>query len=925
MRRGFDQPTSSSTSRSSGTAPRDYTQRTRQGRNDAPVQANSISARRKSSNQPSLALPQQPTELQPASSGRKSPAYLEGKNPYGQILDNVDHPYRRPKATGGAPSQVGATSESRPRTSGSFSFKTRPEPKTEPEREATALNPSPAPLPPRMSAKPVSVRAAKDFFESKASQDGSASPLPPSRASAAAKGAIPKGAVSEKQVASLSRRRSKDEASRPARILSPPARSAVYPESDMEPCMPRPPPDPASQIEPAQRTNPFTRSKSDSLAPKLVLRKATTPLKSPVNDDLSLSDPSDPSNQKPRRRKSTNIFETAPRDAKPLGSELRAVDSSALDEASNAPRIALEHVDRSDGCFTSDEIVRRHITYDSVSAAESDEDATGDMPFSSAQARRTEFGRHVRRAFEDDIGSEVKRVRKRKYGSAPLTDQGPSITERIESKSRKSSATGIDKPSGSPSGGAPSSVLKRIAGVALNGFSNDGSSSTPSISRRSTAPGSEECLKSLSNDARVVASALFLATDRAYLPQTPYPYVPPKAAEKLNVGAPRQLALNLNDCESTLRESIKTVPDLVELVESAADDLGVDLNKLPTAKDDEAFRDAPVQGSSIVPAVSPHGLPEFVKETIVEEAELAEESWLEQIRRHLTGLAEAQYQLMDELDEIAEDLDVQARERFVSGPSFDPVQRILSKVSTGLSRTSMRLRNKSVDSVAEDIPRMIDQQINERRLSRILTRGSIHSRRMSAVTHGPSDIGEIAPEEIQEWLEVAQSKLPGAITSITAVLETLPALVLEPESEGVEGQSEDEPELGEPAVVYEDYLPSQHSYTEPIVELQNRVADRKRLFRQQQQKLQFTSSDYREDSSLAPIERVAASKTADFESLVVKMAEHEPVDETELELKPEALERIAARATTTSTPRMPIEALQTVGYRSPLLSSSSEL
>jgi hypothetical protein len=483
MRRGFDQPTSSSTPRSSGTAPREHTQRTRQGRNDAPVQVNSISARRKSSNQPSLALPQQPTDLQPASSGRKSPAYLEGKNPYGQILDNADHPYRRPKATGGAPSQVGATSESRPRTSGSFSFKTRPEPKTEPEREVTALNPSPAPLPPRTPAKPVSVRAAKGFFESKASQNGLAPPLPPSRASAAARGAIPRGAVSEKQVASLSRRRSEDKASRPARIPSPPTHSAVYPESDMEPCMPRPSPDASSQVEPAQRTNPFTRPNSDSLAPKVVLRKATTPQESPVYDDISLSDPSDLSDQKPRRRKSTNIFETAPRDAKPLGSEGRAVDdNSVLDETFNAPLVALEHADRSDDRPASDETVRRRSTYESVSAAESDEGATEDIPSSSAQARRTEFSRHVRRTFEDDIGSEVKRVRRRKYRSAPLTDQGSSIPERIESKSRESSD--------SPSGGAPSSVLKRIAGIALNGFSHDGSSSTPSMSRRSTAPGS---------------------------------------------------------------------------------------------------------------------------------------------------------------------------------------------------------------------------------------------------------------------------------------------------------------------------------------------------------------------------------------------------------------------------------------------------
>lgn len=76
--------------------------------------------------------------------------------------------------------------------------------------------------------------------------------------------------------------------------------------------------------------------------------------------------------------------------------------------------------------------------------------------------------------------------------------------------------------------------------------------------------------------------------------------MPPKAAEKLNVGAPGQLAPNFNDHRSTLCDNIKTIPDLVDLVNSAADDLGIDLNRCPTAKDDKAFRNAPVQGSSSI-------------------------------------------------------------------------------------------------------------------------------------------------------------------------------------------------------------------------------------------------------------------------------------------------------------------------------------
>ncbi|KAF1933962.1 uncharacterized protein M421DRAFT_140 [Didymella exigua CBS 183.55] len=355
MRRGFDQPTSSSASRSSGTASREHTQRTRQGRNDAPVQADSISARCKSSNQPRLVLPQQPSDFQLASSGRKSPAYLEGKNPYGQILDNVEHPYRRPKTTGGAPSQIGATSEDRPRTAGSFQFRTRPESKAEPEREVNAQDPSSPPPPPKTPAKAISVRATKDFFESKASQSGSALPFPPPRVSATAKGAVPRSAVSEKQGPSLSRRCLKDEASRP-RIPSQASCIAIRSGFDLEPSMPPPPTGLSSQTDPCQRTNPFIRPKSDPLAPKMVPCKATIHREAPVYDDPSASDSSE---SRHGRRKSTNIFEIAPQDAKPLGYERRAVeDSSALDAASNAPLIAIEHVNRIDDRHTCDETAR---------------------------------------------------------------------------------------------------------------------------------------------------------------------------------------------------------------------------------------------------------------------------------------------------------------------------------------------------------------------------------------------------------------------------------------------------------------------------------------------------------------------------------------------------------------------------------------
>ena len=480
MRRGFDQPTSSSASRSSGTGAREQTQRTRQGRNDAPAQAESISARRESSNRPSLTLPQQSGDFQQASSGRKSPAYLEGKNPYGQILDNVGHAYRKPRPIGGAPSQNGATSEGRPRTSGSFQFKTRPEPKAEPEREVTAPDPPPPPVPPRTPAKPASVQAAKDFFESKASQSRSAPPLPPRGAAAAAMGASAKTQVTEKQSASLSRRRFEDEATRPTRIPSPTTRIAIHSDSDMEPPMPRPPPEASSLPDPSQRTDPFARPKSDTFTSSVVVREATTPQDPNAYDGLSSSDPSE---MRSDRRKSTNIFETAPRDAKSLGYERRAVNnSSKLHKATNAPLIALEHTNKSDGRQTSDETVRRRSTFESMSAAESDEEAPKNLSSSRSQSQRAKFNRNVRRSVED-VKSTAKRIRRRKSCSASLTDEKTSTGQTTESRSGKSSATDHDQSSELYNGGVPGQGFKRIANIVSNSFSHDGSSSTPSISR----------------------------------------------------------------------------------------------------------------------------------------------------------------------------------------------------------------------------------------------------------------------------------------------------------------------------------------------------------------------------------------------------------------------------------------------------------
>ncbi|KAH7405730.1 hypothetical protein DE146DRAFT_649538 [Phaeosphaeria sp. MPI-PUGE-AT-0046c] len=66
-------------------------------------------------------------------------------------------------------------------------------------------------------------------------------------------------------------------------------------------------------------------------------------------------------------------------------------------------------------------------------------------------------------------------------------------------------------------------------------------------------------------------------------------------AEKLNVGATGQLRPNVNDNCHVLRQSLRTFADLVDLVDSAADNFGVDLQKRPTASDEQRYHDAPFE------------------------------------------------------------------------------------------------------------------------------------------------------------------------------------------------------------------------------------------------------------------------------------------------------------------------------------------
>jgi hypothetical protein len=199
MRRGLAKQTSHAANRTSDTGNGPPNQqplsRSRPAQHRAPLsrhvaedqdQARPRSARRHSYQPLTTPSSKQSQDVQSAPE-RKAPAYLQSKNPYGQVLDAVEHPYREPRAAHEAlpAAQAGASPDSRPRTAGVFHFKTRLTP-VEPERTVAASTSEPRRSPPRQPAKHISVQAAKNFFERKAFQAESASCIAPSAAVASA-------------------------------------------------------------------------------------------------------------------------------------------------------------------------------------------------------------------------------------------------------------------------------------------------------------------------------------------------------------------------------------------------------------------------------------------------------------------------------------------------------------------------------------------------------------------------------------------------------------------------------------------------------------------------------------------------------------------------------------------------------------------
>ncbi|KAF2856508.1 hypothetical protein T440DRAFT_549884 [Plenodomus tracheiphilus IPT5] len=1068
MPRGFDQPTSSSASRTTDTGSREQpaqpsTTRTRQGRYEvsAPTQGagepKQPQSQRRPTNPASLDISHHSGEPQTSGPTLKTPAYLQGKNPYGQVLANVEHPYREDKvAVGtavGPPYQMGANVQGRPRGSGAVRDVARSTPaEPEPERTSVAPDSRPPLPPPRQPPKPASVQAAKNFFETKASQSRSAPPFPPASATIIAAGTKAKDPQSSV--------RFRYQPARPSSPVKPqgPRKGVSYTALQSSNPLTK-----TEQVDPAHSIDSANQLKSGKSLPEVVVRKATALTVGPPFVDEHSEIEEGQTGPKSRRR-STNIFANAPHEVAHSSFEQEYADDATTTDIK-------DHSYRPDSRGSSEETVKRRSTRRSSSTTEleaSDDPRVLEAP---QEPRRSKTAHSSSKIHGERDSPSSRRLRRQSSRSAPLVDMATMKDQEMRSARRRSSkSSATDTAASQLNTGRPSDVRRKIEAIAAKGLSHDGSGSLYSLSRQSTASGpiptadvgvqddyhdievphhvdwrgaygrrktqdfgfpgarikprgtfrpykplqdpsswvkrvcghfsymgkgevpelaikkrcrqcsvksaspakpqqsqsrhsrkqaatnssstsssssklsdrsgaqssrrrkhhsecvpNDKCGDTFAKDLGLIIDAILeehtstlqgvinnirhsqpslaqlrrvsqdlvqrsqttgVCTNPRHTPcrpqcvqQTvcqqvcqpgckpqvcewspPCPYVPPKATEKLNVGSPGQIVPNVNDSRADLRESIKSVPELVSLVNSAADDLGLDLDRRPTEMDDELFQNAPYEKTPRASVPSPYAYPsENVEEGLADEDRPVEEDhWLQQTRRHLTELSEARTQLMDELDSIAEDLDVQLQDRRATDAQTDHVQRVLSKVNTGISRRSTRLRNKSVDSVAGEIPKMVDQQINERRLSRVLTRISAQSRRMSAITQNMQDIGDIPPEEIQEWLEVAQTELPAAIDSITTVLETLPALDFESADEQ-EGQS----------VYEEEYEP---------YGLQDRIADLERRLRKESMKA--TSSEVEENDFVNPLERVLSSTSTKSQSPVHLVAAEDVAEDT---------------------------------------------
>ncbi|KAF2440530.1 hypothetical protein P171DRAFT_475958 [Karstenula rhodostoma CBS 690.94] len=450
----------------------------------------------------------------------KSPAYLAGKNPYGRILNNVEHPYReRGTPAPGPPSQLGSDMGGRPRTSGSFKFVTRPTPPPAPERKVSVDGPpTPPPLPPaRPPQKMFSVKDAKTFFETKASESRKDHHFPPAKSAAIAKGASADSTTKQQlpNVGSVMRTTGGNEEARPAKE-TPTGRevsSAALP-------IPRPPTEIAERRQSNQRTNPSIRAKADDVKPKVVVRTATRTSTSerPAHGrsssgcstevaERSNSDSPAAEMSVSECRRPTNVFTQPKPQAQPLrGVQRSVVQRDRLNDIFEAARTDSIHSEQPP---TSDETVRRHSIRKSSTAETNKASPSGDTK-QTGQAHRSQTSNSVRRfAGQPDRRTatrnheatswknsfperqpNTRRSRRQKSRSTPI-DQETDANESVQRSRRRSTRSepedlDVNSEARVHNYGEPLPTVEKLEEIAAKSLSHDGSSSDYSPTRRTS-------------------------------------------------------------------------------------------------------------------------------------------------------------------------------------------------------------------------------------------------------------------------------------------------------------------------------------------------------------------------------------------------------------------------------------------------------
>jgi hypothetical protein len=429
MPQGFDQPTSSSVSPITNTGLCEQTSqqpniRTRQGRFEAPSMLPGAegakppyqtTSRCKSSNPSGLSFPQLSSESQSPPSGRKSPAYLQGRSPYGRVLDRTQHPYRGPKEVPTAaalPFQAGLGIDARPSVFVAADFQTHSL-----AREPELSNTQTRPLPSRQSHVPKSVCSAKDFFEKEAFQRPSAAHLPP----------LVPGTSTTRKLASKAHPASSS-CEPPARDPSPQA----FASNEQAPgtgLLLSALTDFYDTSESVQSVIPYKQGESDECAPIVTKWKATPPAES--SDQGEEQYWYDIERESTSRGRSTNVSAEIPDGAKPSGlGSLAESNSSARDDITSASRPVTGEIMLVDHMGTCDEIVRRLSTRNSIPAAETREAKNSDPP--KQQGRRARSGRELRKTFKEDSGTSPKRLRRSGSHTAALSESGSSPKEHLD-------------------------------------------------------------------------------------------------------------------------------------------------------------------------------------------------------------------------------------------------------------------------------------------------------------------------------------------------------------------------------------------------------------------------------------------------------------------------------------------------------------